>query len=263
MHNSGIPIVSYWDSLLREDLGSKGQMVLFEKMIERRKAVEQHKPTPPTWLRSLALEPGFAAASPLLLSYAHGLLHDPCGVDAKHIPHVFSTAAWIQQTALKTQDDLRQEARRFALLLDAVVRVWIPVIYESEGCTAEAKALRELPQVHTLRAVLVATKVIVGFLEAELKNVSHRPPNAHILFATILRQAALTCIGFDHVVQAARNNMLVPPLITVEMVRRVISIFGIARRSPDPETMDSYAVAIIGMMSQVDQSILADINVAA
>jgi hypothetical protein len=189
------------------------------------------------------------------------LIHDSQGVDTKHVPHVFSTVSWIQQTALKTQDDLRQEARRFALLLDAVVRVWIPAIYAAEGCDAEAKALQQLPQVLTLRAVLAATKVIVGFLEAELKNVSQRPPNTHILFATVLRQAALTCIGFDHVVKAARANMLVPPLITVEMVRRILAIFTVARRIPESETMDSYAVALIGMMAQVDQSILADINV--
>lgn len=251
--------MSFWERAQQDELTSAGQVRFYEEVVRRRATVEAHRPVPPMWMRSLALESGFVKASPLLLAFAHTLVHDPRGVASDKIRHVFSSVPWIERTALRTQADLSQEARRFALLLDAVVRVFLPAIYEAEGNVAEAEVLRKVPPVHTLRAALISTKVVVGFLEAELKNVSRRPPNAQWVFATALRAAAETCMNFDQCVKTVRTRKLMPPVVTVEMVRKAIIPFTYARRTATQETLDDYAVALIGLMSHLDQTVLADL----
>lgn len=255
--------MSFWERTQQHDMTSSGQALFYEEVVRRRAAVEAHRPLPPSWMRSLALEPGFVKASPLLLSYAHTLVHDPRGVAVDQIRHVFSTVPWIERTALRTQGDLTQEARRFALLLDGVVRVFLPAIYDAEGNVAEAEVLRKIPPVYSLRAALIATKLVVGFLEAELKNVSHRPPNAHLLFCTVLRAAAETCMNFDLCIKTTRTRKLIPPVVTVEMVRKALIPFSMARRTSTKETLDEYAVALVGLMAHLDQTLLADLPAAA
>lgn len=251
--------VSFWERTLQEDMTAGAQARFYESVVARRVAVESHRPLPPTWMRSLAVEPGYVRASPLLLSFAHNLVHDPRGVAPDKVSHVFSVVPWIEQTALRTQNDLTHEARRFALLLDAVVRVFLPAIYDAEGNGAEADVLRKVPPIHTMRAGLIATKLVVGFLEGELKNVSHRPPNTHVLFATTLRAAAETCMNFDQCVKTARERKLIPPVVVIEMVRKALIPFTIARRTSARETLDDYAVALIGLMAHLDLTVLADL----
>lgn len=252
--------MSYWERVQQEDLSSAGQVQQAETWMRRRLAVEQYRPRPPQWLCSLALESGFVRASPVALACAHTLVHDPRGVGPTQIGQIFSMAPWLEKTVLRSQDDTQHEARRFALLLDAGVRVFLPAIYEAEGAAAEAAVLRQLPAVHTVRAALIATKLVVGFLEGELRNVSQRSPNAHHLFVTVLRASAQSCIHFDQVVKAARLRKLIPPVVLVEMVRNALVPFTIARRSPATETLDDYAVALLGLMVQLDSTILADLH---
>lgn len=252
--------MSYWERVQQEDLSSTGQARLADTIVQRRQAVELYRPRPPQWLYSLALEPGFVRVSPVVLASAHVLVHDPHGVGPAQIGHIFSMVPWLEKTALRTQDDIHHEPRRFALLLDAVVRVFLPAIYEAEGAVAEAAVYRQLPAVHTVRAALIATKLVVGFLEAELKNVAHRTPSAQHLFVTALRATAKMCIHFDQVVKSARSRKVLPPVVMIEMVRNALTPFTIARRSLATETLDDYAVALLGLMVQLDGTILADLH---
>lgn len=251
--------MSFWERTQQDDLTSAAQVRFYEEVVRRRAAVESYRPYPPAWMRSLAVEPGFVKASPLLLSFAHHLVHDPRGVAADKIRQVFAAVPWMERTALHTQADLSHEARRFALLLDGVVRVFLPAIYEAEGNLAEAEVLRKAPPVYTLRAALIATKLVVGFLEAELKNVSRRSPNAHLVFTTALRAAAETCMSFDQCVRTVRAMKMLPPVVTVEMVRKALVPFLFARRTATQETVDEYAIALIGLMAHLDPTVLADL----
>lgn len=252
--------MSFWERTLREDLTSAAFVRNAEEVVVRRRVVEDVRPAPPSWLRSRALEPGFVRTSPTLLAYAHALVHDARGVAASKIPHVFSTVPWMERTALRTQDDLAHEARRFVLLLDAATRSFLPAVYIADGNDAEAHVLQKLPQLHTIRAVVIATKVIVGFYEAELRNVNKRAPAAHVLFATVLRELAKSFIGFDQIVKAARVRKIIPPIVLVEMVGSVLVSFWSARRTSLTDTLDDYAIAQIGLMSQLDTSLLADMH---
>ena len=251
--------MKYWEQV-QQTVSAASVVAYYNNVILRRAVVEAYRPIPPEWLRSLAMEPGFVKASPVLLAYAHYLIHNPDGVAHDQIKHVFSTVPWISCTALRGVEDVYHEVRRFALLLDAVVRVFLPAIYDADGAP-EGELLRRLPPLHTVNSVLTATKLVIGFLEGELKNVGCRLPNTHVLFCTVLRATAESFVHFDQMVQAARLRKLIPPIVIVDMVRRAATVFSVARKTPTQIVLDEYAVAVIGMMAQVDTTILPDLGV--
>ena len=250
----------FWDDHLQQELRAPARARQHELCAARMRALESHQPRPPEWRVTGAVERAYAVASPLVARYAHGLVHGAEGVDPSRVFLVLNTAPWIAQTTLRSSDDVAAEVRRAAILLDAVVRTFIPAIYEAEGAAGEAAAFRELPVLYTCRAVVIAMKMVIATLEAELRNIARRRPYAQHVFVTVLKDAATMLVEFDYLVRAARSGAKLPIGGSLSLASRVLRVFGWARRVPaTQETLDDYAIAVIGLMVQLDASMLPDL----
>jgi hypothetical protein len=254
----------YWETRLRHELTAAYQTEVAASIKARHERIEQHRPKPPEWFRTGAVEESFAVASPVVATFAHMLVHMPEGLAPEKISTAFYLARGIESTALRAKEDAPIEARRLAVLIDATVRSFLSAIYAAEGCEGEAHLLRQLPPLHTLRAMLIATKVVVGMLEGELKNVSQRTPLTHHLMVSVLRPTASLFVAFDYLIRALRRGQKIPPNAMVDIVTRSFAVFVIARKSPTfQETMDDYALAVVNMLIYTDNSLLPDLNVLA
>lgn len=252
-------MASFWEEEQRAQLGADRIEALGENLNQRQTAIRSVHPKPAPWLATSGFETGFLVASPLVVTWASLLIHRPEGVSPSKLALVLSTERRLTQSALTGADAARQEVRRMALLLDAGVRAFLASVYASEGNVEEAAALRKTAPVLLAAMLQPCAKVVLGFTEAELRNVARRPPRAQHVFVGALHAASGLCVWMDRAVRSLGAVSKLPPRALSEMVLLCFQLYALARRDLRvQDTLDDYAIALLSLLVAPDSFILSD-----